>query len=58
MVERNGVDVLVEDEGEGNDEVEDVEALRTQAVRENFDGVGDDEWCESKTNSEKLVYVR
>ena len=35
------VNVLVEDKGEGDRKVEDVETLCTQSVRQNFDGVGD-----------------
>ena len=43
IFEGDGVNVLVEDEGEGDDEVEYVEALGTDWVRQDFDGVGDDE---------------
>jgi len=39
----DGVDILVEDEGQGDGEVEDVEALGTDVVGQNLDGVGDDE---------------
>ena len=48
----NRVDVLVEDERDGNDEVEDVETLRTKTVRENLDSVHDDEGCECKTRED------
>lgn len=37
--ESNRVYVLVEDEGEGYREVEDIEALRAQVVWENFERV-------------------
>lgn len=47
MFECDGVDVLVEDEGKGNDEVEDVETLGTDGERQDFDGVGNDEGRES-----------
>lgn len=43
LLERNGVDILVENQREGNDEVEDVEALRAQRVRQDLDRVGDDQ---------------
>ena len=36
----DGINVLVEDEGEGDDEVEDGEALGTEAVGKNLEGVG------------------
>ena len=48
-LERNGVDVLVEDERDGDREVEHVEALGTERVGENLDGVRDDEWGEGET---------
>lgn len=48
LLERDGVDILVEDEGEGDGEVEDVETLGTEAVRKDLDGVGDDERSERK----------
>jgi len=41
--EGDRVNVLVEDEGEGDDEVENVETLGTNRVGQDFDGVGDDE---------------
>ena len=47
--ERDRVDVLVEDDRDRDGEVEDVEALGTQAVGQDLDGVGDDEGRESKT---------
>lgn len=46
------VDVLVEDESKGDCEVEDREALGTDGVGKNFNGVGDDEGSESNTNGE------
>ena len=49
MFKCDGVDILVEDEGDGNREVEDVEALGTERVGKNLDGVGDDEWGEGET---------
>ena len=52
LLESDGVDVLVEDERDGNDEVEDVETLRTKTVRENLDSVHDDEGCECKTRED------
>ena len=51
MLERNWVDVLVEDEGQRDDEVEHVETLGTETVRENLDSVHDNEWGEGKTES-------
>lgn len=42
MVERNRVDVLVEDKGDGDREVENIEPFRTESVRQNLDGVGHD----------------
>ena len=41
--ESDGVDVLVEDEGAGDHEVEDRETLGTQVEGQDLDGVGDDE---------------
>ena len=48
-LESNRVDVLVEDNRERDGEVEDVEALRAQAVRQDLDRVGDDEGRERET---------
>lgn len=45
----DGVDILIEDKGNGDRKVEDVEALGTERVGENLNGVGDDEWSEGKT---------
>lgn len=49
VAESDRVDVLVEDEGERDDEVEDVETLGTEAVGKDLDGVGNDEGGERKT---------
>ena len=48
--ECDGVDVLVEDEGAGDHEVEDREALGAQVEGQDLDGVGDDERavCDTK----------
>ena len=48
-IEGDGVDVLVENKGDGDDEVEDVETLGTETVWQDLDGVHDDEWRECKT---------
>lgn len=42
----DGVDVLIEDEGEGDDEAEDSEALGTEGIRENLEGVRYDQRSE------------
>ena len=39
---------MVEDKSDRNDEVEDVKSLGTKAVRQDFDGVHDDERRECK----------
>ena len=57
MLESNWVDVLVEDEGQRDDEVEHVETLGTETVRENLDSVHDNEWREGKTGNRGLVVV-
>ena len=43
LLEGNGVDVLVEDEREGDGKVEGDEALGTEVVGQNLDGVRDNE---------------
>ena len=43
VLERDGVDVLVEDERDGDREVEHVEALRTERVRQDLERVRNDE---------------
>ena len=43
VIEGDGVDVLVEDESERDDEIEDGESFGAEGEGENFDGVGDDE---------------
>jgi hypothetical protein len=48
-VERDRVDVLVEDEREGDDKVEDGEALGAELVGEDFERVGNDERGEGET---------
>ena len=48
VAERDGVDVLVEDERDGDDKVEDVETFGTNAIRQDFDGVGNDQGRECK----------
>lgn len=40
-LERNGVDVLVEDEGQADGETHDGESLGADGERQNLDGVGD-----------------
>ena len=50
--ECDGVDVLVEDEGAGDHEVEDREALGAQVEGQDLDGVGDDERAVRDTRSE------
>ena len=57
VAERAGVDVLVEDERERDGEVEDVEALGTEAVGQDLDGVRDDEGREGKTRSSYVSVV-
>lgn len=50
MLKGNRVNVLVEDKGEGDCEVEDVETFCTQGVRQDFNGVGynDRRECDAK----------
>ena len=48
VLERNRVDVLVENEGDRDGQVEDVEALRTERVREDLKRVRDNERREGK----------
>ena len=43
VLERDGVDVLVKDERDGDREVEHVEALGTERVRQDLERVRDDE---------------
>lgn len=47
--ERNWVDILVEDESDGNSEIKDVETLSTEGVWQNFNGVRHDQRRERKT---------
>jgi len=54
LLEGNGVDVLVEDERKRNGEVEDDEALSTELVRENLDGVRDDQRCVGDAKNNKV----
>ena len=49
LAEGDGVDVLVEDDGEGDGEVEDVETLGTKRVGQDLNGVGDNERSEGNT---------
>ena len=53
LAKRDRVDVLVEDEGQRDDEVEDVEALGTECERQDFDRVRDDERREGETRGGK-----
>jgi len=46
VIKSNGVDVLVENEGEGNGEVEDSETLCTYGEGQDLHGIGDDEGSE------------
>ena len=46
-VKRDRVHVLIKDDGQRNREVENRETLCTQGIRENFNGIGDDERCKS-----------
>jgi hypothetical protein len=39
VLQSDWIDVLVEDEGDGDDEVKDVEALGAKVVRQNLNGV-------------------
>lgn len=43
LAERDGVDVLIEDEGQRDGEVEDGKALGAERVGQNFDSVADNE---------------
>jgi hypothetical protein len=43
LAERDRVGILVEDEGQRDGEVEDVEALGAECVRQDLDRVGNDE---------------
>jgi hypothetical protein len=49
LVESDGVDVLVEDEGKRDGKVEDVEALGAEGEGQDLNGVRDDKWREGKT---------
>jgi hypothetical protein len=53
VLEGDRVDVLVEDEGDGDDEIEDVETLGAKVERQDLDGVRDDEGCEGDTRHEE-----
>ena len=44
LVKSDGVHILIEDEGQGDGEVEDGETLCAEMERQNFDGVRDNEW--------------
>lgn len=50
-VKSDGVDVLIEDEGEGDRKVENGETLGTQCERKNLDGVRDNERGECETDN-------
>ena len=56
LLHGDGVDILVEDEGDGNREVEDVEALRAQRVRQDLDRIRDDEGAERDSAPFPLAY--
>lgn len=53
IIEGDGVNVLVEDEGKGDGEVEDAQTFCTEAVGQDFDCVSDDERAEGQTVMEK-----
>jgi hypothetical protein len=53
MLESDRIDILVEDEGDGDHEVEDVEALSAKVERQNLNGVRDDERCKGETKHEE-----
>lgn len=55
IVEGDRVDVLVEDEGHRDREVEDVEPLCADGEGQNLDGVRDDEWGERNTADDSLA---
>ena len=55
VLEGNWVDVLVEDEGHRDREVEDVEPLCADGEGQNLDGVRDDEWGERNTADDSLA---
>ena len=57
VVERDRVDVLVEDEGEGDGEVEDVETLGTERVGQDLNSVGNNERGEGQTARRESVSV-
>lgn len=50
----NRVNILVEDERQGDGKVEDGEALGTDLVGQNLDGVGDDERSEGDAAVHKI----
>ena len=56
VLEGDRVDVLVEDEGERDREVEDVEALRAQRVRQDLNRIRDDEGTERDSVPFPLAY--
>lgn len=49
----HGVDVLVEDKGAGDDEVEHVEALGTKVEGQDLQGVSNDQRGEGKTEMDE-----
>lgn len=49
MFKCDGVDILVEDEGKRNYEVENVESLRPNGVRQNFNRVRNNKWSKRDT---------
>lgn len=49
MLQRNRVDVLVEDQSKGDGEVEHVETLSTESIRKNLNSVGHNERSEGET---------
>jgi hypothetical protein len=53
VLKSDRIDVLVENEGNRDDEVKDVKALGAKVVRQNFNGVRDDERREGQTEYQK-----
>ncbi len=49
-IEGDRVDILVEDEGKGDGEVENRESFGTERVRQDLDSVGDDERGEGEAS--------
>jgi len=50
----DGVDILIEDQGQRNSEVKNVEALGTNVVGKDLESIRDDKWCEGQTRTNMI----